>query len=353
MTHEAGVPQSTISNDLARTATGGTAPLLRYVAIIIVNAFIAILWLGLFAWLIGRVVTDRFEWSQWLWWIPTPAALIAAAIGWLLAFRSARTRGRRRRRIATWSMTLVLMLAHFSVFEHRLLHGTPEAPARALTIAHWNMTLDNNADVPALMKRLDELDADLISLTTPPGEVRRLLHEQAAASEGRLTVVEGWPMTFVSRLPILEVRTVISIERSYMTRVEVDATATLGRAISIMLVDLPSNPGVRRMETARKFRGLLDEMRLAAPDIAIGDFNMTRNSASIATLFPGMTFAYNQAGHGYGATFPRRLPLYHIDHTLINEKAGLQALRYDIRDEGQSRHRSQKAWIDVVSTPAG
>ncbi len=31
------------------------------------------------AWLAGRLVSDHFGWSQWLQWIPTPAALLAAA----------------------------------------------------------------------------------------------------------------------------------------------------------------------------------------------------------------------------------------------------------------------------------
>ena len=26
-------------------------------------------------WLVGRILTDRFGWSQWLWWIPTPVVL--------------------------------------------------------------------------------------------------------------------------------------------------------------------------------------------------------------------------------------------------------------------------------------
>ncbi len=32
------------------------------------------------AWLLGRLVSDRYGWSQWLLWIPTPAVLVVAAI---------------------------------------------------------------------------------------------------------------------------------------------------------------------------------------------------------------------------------------------------------------------------------
>src|SRR5690606_4746351 len=40
-------------------------------------AIIIALALGLAAWTTGRIVTDRWAWSQWLWWIPTPFALAA------------------------------------------------------------------------------------------------------------------------------------------------------------------------------------------------------------------------------------------------------------------------------------
>ncbi len=339
-------------DDIDREPRGGVAAWLRLVATAVINLVIAILWLGLIAWLVGRIVTDRYDWSQWLWWIPTPFALAAALVGLVLAFRAARTRARRRRRIIVWSACLIAMLAHFSMFEHRLLRAAPAAlptSGSVLTIAHWNMTLDNHADIPALMRSVDALDADVLSITSPPGEVRRRLMERAAEAESNLIVTDAWPMLLVSRLPLVTKRTLVSAEGSFLFAVEVDATERIGRSLTIMLVDLPSNPRLRRMNTARTLRATLDDRDAPAPDIAIGDFNMTRNSASIDALFPDMADAFNIAGTGYGATFPRRLPLYHIDHTLIAKSSGLRTARYDIIDAGQSRHRAQKAWIITSS----
>ena len=34
----------------------------------------------LVAWLAGRVISDRYGWSQWLLWIPTPAVLPAVLV---------------------------------------------------------------------------------------------------------------------------------------------------------------------------------------------------------------------------------------------------------------------------------
>lgn len=325
----------------------GAAAWLRLVASFLVNIVTLTLWLVLLAWLIGRVLTDRFAWSQFLWWIPTPAVLIAAALGLLLAFRTARTPQRRRRRVIAWATCAVILSAYLPMFEHRLLHRAPPLPApeASLRLAHWNMTLDNHSDVPGLMAAIETLDADLLVLTIPPGEVRRQLHERAVKSEGLLHIIDGWPMLMVSRLPIVDWRIVIATEAMYITQVDLDASATLGRTITVFLVDLPSSPRQPRMAMAHKARELLDRFKAATPDICIGDFNITRDSASIDALFPGMQDAFNVAGHGWGASFPRRLPLYHIDHVLVNDTTGLRAARYDIIDEGHSRHRTQKAWI--------
>ncbi len=46
---------------------------------------------GVLGWLIGRIASDRYIWSQWLLWIPTPAVLMATLLG--LAGASPRPRG--------------------------------------------------------------------------------------------------------------------------------------------------------------------------------------------------------------------------------------------------------------------
>jgi endonuclease/exonuclease/phosphatase family metal-dependent hydrolase len=88
-----------------------------------------------------------------------------------------------------------------------------------------------------------------------------------------------------------------------------------------------------------------DSVRRAVPDLVIGDFNIPRGSASFDAIFPAMQYAFNQAGHGYGASYNRTwlLPLYHIDHILIGR--GFKATRYDLIDPGVGRHLAQVAWI--------
>ena len=75
------------------------------------------------------------------------------------------------------------------------------------------------------------------------------------------------------------------------------------------------------------------------PDLVVGDFNMTRGSVSLATLFPDLSNAFDKAGRGYGASFHRGLPLYHIDHTLLADT--IRAVNYDLVDIGIGRHLVQ------------
>jgi hypothetical protein len=81
----------------------------------------------------------------------------------------------------------------------------------------------------------------------------------------------------------------------------------------------------------------------------VGDFNMTRGSTSMNALFPGFAHAWDQAGRGYGATFPRGFPLYHLDHTLLADT--VQATDYTLVDLGIGRHLAQR--VELAPGPGG
>ena len=70
-------------------------------------------------WLTGRIVSDRYGWSQWLLWIPTPVALLAVAVGLLAASRPARGPGVRRRRFLRWAAGGAACVLYLTVIEHR------------------------------------------------------------------------------------------------------------------------------------------------------------------------------------------------------------------------------------------
>ena len=77
----------------------------------------------------------------------------------------------------------------------------------------------------------------------------------------------------------------------------------------------------------------------------MGDFNITRGSYSLELLFPGARHAYDEAGSGWGATYPRDgWPYLHIDHVLMTSD-DLAATRYEIVDPGIGLRRLQIAEI--------
>lgn len=142
---------------------------------------------------------------------------------------------------------------------------------------------------------------------------------------------------------------------------ELDATASLGRHVVIYAMDLPSDVRLSRYANALKAAARLADLRAAGPapfpgpDVIVGDFNTPRGSASLAVLTPGMTHAYEQAGRGYAATWPRehrgsegqrlpnRFPIFHLDHVFVS--SAFRAIRYELLDPKIGEHLVQRAVI--------
>jgi endonuclease/exonuclease/phosphatase family metal-dependent hydrolase len=195
--------------------------------------------------------------------------------------------------------------------------------------------------------RLIDAGADLTILSSalPWPDVEGLEQER-----GIKVQVTG-PFMMMTRLPILEARPLVVNDDAeiYLAVFRLDATAELGRPITVYAVDLPSDPNRPRFEIARTARRMLGGAAPPPPDLVVGDFNMTRGSASVKALFPGLTHAYDQAGRGYGATFRRGFPLYHLDHTLLS--GAVTATDYTLVDLGSGRHLGQ--WVELAPGPGG
>lgn len=146
-------------------------------------------------------------------------------------------------------------------------------------------------------------------------------------------------------------------ELGYVMPVTLDTTAVLGRPITVWFIDLPSDPFVFRWEIARFARARFDELTketnprtgtalLPPPDLILGDTNIPRGSASLGLLTgPGFEHAFDQCGYGLAATWPRALPLLHLDHTFVG--AGLRARAYRLVDPPVSDH-----WMQVIDVEA-
>ncbi len=313
----------------------------------VATGLVALAMLVLIAWLTGRIVSDRYGWSQWLLWIPTPGAILVALLGLLSALRPADKPHRRRRRLLVWGITALALIAYFTLYEHRILRRSP-SPTAGVRIAYWNPNSGAIRDsVEARNTIFIDLDADLTILANGRGLKQYDALADTLGPEGRVFRVR--PFLFFTRLPLLEYQTLISNGGIEVVHIRLDATTTLGRAISIYAVDLPSDLATSRMETAKRLRELIESVATPEPDIVIGDFNMTRGGAALRTAFPDLEHAYDQAGHGYGATYPQAFPLYHIDHVLL--EGSLQATDYRLVNPGVGRHVIQVVRIRPRNMP--
>jgi len=310
----------------------------------------ALAWSVVIAWLLGRILIDRFAWSQPLWWMPTLLVIPAAFLGLIASLRpGSRTKRKRVRRVAVWMVVTLFVLAWFFLVENRFL-AAPGDSTEGLTIAHWNLSHPGSDDREAFSDAARAIDADVLILSSfahrhvPEGVVRE--DESRRASAFGIFAV-------ITDLEILGHRPLVNRvdDRIWSYMIELDATEQLGRPIIIYLIDLPAidwrspmnivTDG--RMQVAARLRELLDRAGAPPPDVVIGDFNMPRGSASIDHAFPAMHHAYSDGGHGFSATFRRDWPLVHIDHTLLSSEWAAQ--RYDVIDPGIGRHMAQRTRI--------
>jgi hypothetical protein len=287
------------------------------------------------AWLTGRLVSDRYAWSQWLLWIPTPAAF-AAVLGGLLVACVARPRPAARRRglVVAWGAAAVTILVWFGAVEHHFLRG----PGRrgALRLVQASVQTGKPEVLDRYAAALADLGGDVtvVSALLPPSEVHALADRLGGLDHGAVT----WPFVLATSLPIVEARPLVDDGEIHVAVFRVQPPA-FQRPLTIYAIDLPSQPGLGRHDLALAVRRILDGVAAEPPDVVVGDFNMTRGSVSLAAIFPGLTDAYDQAGRGYGASFHRRFPLYHLDHALLG--ARVRATSYELVDPGVGRHMVQ------------
>ena len=284
--------------------------------------------------LFSDVVTDSWALLQGLWWVPR-LLLALPALLWLIGlFLFARLLRRDKvesRRLLRW-MALALLFVVVHLFR---VWGFPaERRADSLRLVHWNACFISESEAVEAVNRILALDADVIILTDAGAPTLGVGVQRFGAagyqidSPGRFTVL--------SRLPVVEARPLIASRSRFVSRVQL---LTPKGDLSIEAVDLPSMPSLPRAITVRSLVADLAQVRSSLPDVLVGDFNITRGSASLSALAPDAHEAFATAGTGWGGSFPRAWPLWPIDLTLV--RSPWQAVRSQIVDFGFGRHRVQ------------
>ncbi len=312
--------------------------------------FVSVLGLVLvLVYVVSRVLTDRFGWSQWLWWAPAgwwvSGAWLALGVsgvlgvmGWLRGAR--KTAGGD----LFWVYLLVCvgMVVHLLVWVVRVpnsiggygIHWTSNSAHERVRVMHWNIAA-GSFDEERVMEWMVPGNIDLVLLanTRFDGQRRALMEglgDRLSERMGGEFEVRGLSRALVaSRYPILKAQVVYvsASGKEGPSEEAVRATGDFGWVVmltldggemygvfDVWLVDLPSEPTVHRMESMARVvemvRARLGE-EVAAPALVIGDFNTVRGSASLGAfdVFSenGFEDAFAARGAGRGTWRPMGL----------------------------------------------
>jgi Endonuclease/Exonuclease/phosphatase family len=296
---------------------------------------------------VSRVLTDRFGWSQWLWWAPAgwwvigvwiglAVSGVLGVIGWLRGAR--KTAGGD----LFWVYLLVCvgMVVHLVVWVVRVpnsiggygIHWTHTH--ERVRVMHWNIAAGSFDEEQAMEWMVSgNIDLMLLANTRFDGQ-RRALMEGLKERLGEGFAVRGLSRALVaSRYEILSTQVVYvsASGKEGPSEEAVRATGDFGWVVmltldggemygvfDVWLVDLPSEPTVHRMESMSRVveavRGRLgDEVvdDAVGPAMVIGDFNTVRGSASLGVfdVFSdgGFDDAFAARGSGAGTWRPMGL----------------------------------------------
>ncbi len=295
----------------------------RWLAVIFASAATLLV----LAWTGGCVLNDRWAWSQWLWWIPAPVALLGA----LLWFVSARLLAPGNlRRWWTVGAGAALVITAAATMRSFSLVSRAHSP-NALHLVCWN------ARWPGEQAR-----ASATALAPWAGRVMIISNPGRMAEHASMWMREGERMaeagTFLLTGPVrvIEARPVVQGDDGFATLFRFEAPGT--GATSVLAIDLPSSPFRPRHAALARFAAQVRaSIDLRTVDLVVGDFNCTRDSASVHDSFPGFHDAWSAAGQGWGASWPRETPLLHIDLALASDRIRIE--RCELLDPGVGHHR--------------
>lgn len=342
----------------------------RIAAILAVSTPIAMALLAL-----GKMASDRFLVTQFLSWVPTLLACAIATVVLVVAWAMAmpRYRGRWARR-AGWAFVIGGVL-YATAIEWGGGHAPPGPPREnRLRVVFWNFNISGEAgwENHAIAQDPDMVVVRAGECTDPNG------------LRGQIGGVSSfcWHEGFMvaSRLPIkawgtgpLNVSQGLGLDPREKSLVRegrdagrgmwliLDAKDRLGKEIVFWLVDMPSDPSLSRARAMRDAfvalvggppqrwiadgnggwteaaDAMLPRDAFLVPKIIMGDFNTPHGAYSLQAVNQGFPGAYEQAGMGHAATFPRAWPLWQIDQAFI--APSLRTISHDVLDPGSGTHR--------------
>lgn len=289
------------------------------------------------AWGVGQVASDRWWWSQWLFWIPAAVPLACALAAAAVARSPAALRA-----IACAAVVLTGAATLRWLSWGRLWGDAPstEPSPSTLRIVHLNPRWPGDATElgAAVMAQPAEVYA-----ISEAGALLRAPAVRAAADSGAVTIQVG-RFAVISRCPVIEARAVYDDGSIAASWIRFGPTGRLP-AWSMLMVDAPRRLRVSRSEIFATLRAALEGMSMAQPDVVIGDMNTTPGSVAVRESWPELVDACAESGCGVRGTFPRELPLWAIDRCLVTPRWRADA--WSSWDPGLGAHRGQRIALDT------
>jgi len=331
-------------------------------------------------WAIGAILNDRWHWSQYLWWIPSlvaGAAGSACALGgwiiwivqrWLIGPvpSAGVARGRTAKLglaalatiVPTWIAFAAMDLAWTGrTIDSGALDSRSPGSIRLLSLnamgtteidpLAWAASLDPDLAMLANTRRVTEARA-VESLS------RTSLARAHTTRQMRFFIVSRWPIIDQGFLSLrlggeAVLRNIQDPEQfrdpGLAGYVVIEPPGT--DPVVVWMIDLPSDLSRHRAEFTRLARERIGEYQRSdgrtgfpEPDAIMGDFNIPRGSASTELLTgPNARSAFAMGGRGYGASWPRATPLWHIDQILVDPRRwAVEA--HALPDPGAGSHRA-------------
>lgn len=259
-----------------------------------------------------------------------------------------------------------------AIFEHNMLRAWGldltgrERGKPSNTILFWNL---GGSAREGWMDQLRLIDADLIALSNRPNWATfkdfETLGKEAPDKPKRTTFLAGTFMVNTSLtlrewgLAALNIEGGVGFDLrkqsgryngndpGYAMYLVFDPEGTVkqgtGQPFVVWLMDLPSDPTISRQHVTKEALAAIDAWKGTAtvlsaelnvkgepqwinvpaeqlgrkgfpvPDVMLGDFNIPRGSRSLKHLVGDMENAYDQAGSGYTASYPRKVPFSQLD----------------------------------------
>jgi len=270
-------------------------------------------WVGA-CWVTGLAAGDRWGWSQWLSWIPPVTMALAAAVGGGLTCMVGPPR------MGRLALPAALLVAALVVVLRRDvgLPSSVDPRVDEVRILQWNTDYPSGND-PRAALAMGRQGADII-LNSNRGAITAMDEVRQWAGADAQVVGVG-PFALITTMPVVEARPIAFSTRGgqywAVGRFTVMPPSWNGRPLRIAMVDLPSRPRLPRSSVAAALAEAMQVGQLGPVDVVAGDFNALDESVIMRRCFPGFRDALAEAGTGWLATWPRRMPLWRIDHVML------------------------------------